>query len=166
MNRFRELGFEKIDQLFVRIEADHAPSVRYEIRKRVDIVINAAPIAIVDHGFDPADVNASRLRDLFASGNDIMRRCDGFHSQPALRRLDRTSGSRGPSELRAVAGLAGIRRTKIEAASFRINVDRIEEFAPERLDTRNVAMARWNVFLHERDMVETQLDAVFVCGSL
>ena len=60
MHRFRELGFEKIDQLFVRIEADDARSVRYEIRKGVDIVVNATPIPIVDHGFDPADVNASR----------------------------------------------------------------------------------------------------------
>jgi hypothetical protein len=29
-----------------------------------------------------------------------------------------------------------------------------------------VAIARRNVFLHKRDMVETQLDAVFVRGSL
>jgi hypothetical protein len=150
----------------VRIEADDARSVRYEIRKGVDIVVNAAPIAIVDHGFDPADVNASRLRDLFASGNDITRRRDGFHAQLALGRLDRTSGSRGASELHAVAGLAGIRRTKIEAARCRINVDRIEEFAAERLDTCNVAIARRDVFLHKRDTVETQLDAVFVRGRL
>src|ERR1700729_4080217 len=108
---FGGLGFEPVGKLGEGIEADHVHAVGNEVRKRVDVVVEALSVAIVGDVLDATDLDAGVLHDALDIGDDLARRLKAFHAQSALGSVD---GARGSIQLDAAGGTADIRRAEVE----------------------------------------------------
>src|SRR6185437_9626186 len=89
--------------------------------------------------------------DLF---DDLARRRVAFHAKSSLRRVYRAGAAH---ELDAAGRLAGVSRAEVERADRRIDLDRVEIVAAERLDADDVAIAERRRFLHQRHAVDAEL---------
>ena len=102
-----------VDEPVVRVPAEHVQRLGDEVGQRVDVVEPRHPVAVVDHHFDPADVEsraaaiASTAAMIAASGVD---RVIAIAARPGLHD-------------------AGIGRAQVEGVAAAVDLDRVEVFA-------------------------------------
>ena len=116
--------FQPVGQLREGIEANHVHAVGDEVRKRIDVVVEALPIAVVGDVFDAADLDAGVLHDALDVGDDLARRLKAFHAQAALRGID---GACGAVQLNAAGGAADVRRAEVEGFAGDVDLDRVND---------------------------------------
>ena len=156
------LAFEEVDEPAERVEADDVGGVGDEVREGVDIVIDEAAVAVVDHVFDAADVDGSAPHDRFASADDVVGRRVAFDFEAGLGGVDGTGGA---LELDAVGALADVGGAEVEGFARCEDLDRIEDATAQDFDADDVAAAGGNVFLNERRVIDAEIEAVFGGGA-
>src|SRR5215212_2333240 len=143
---------KKVNESFVRVEADNVRRVRDEVRERVDVVVKNVAVAVVHDVLDAAEVEPRGRRDSFDSFYNFRRRRVSFNLEPRLRRVRQTDFADGDG-LR-VLHPAYLRGAEVEALARRVDFDRVEVLAAERFDARDVAAARGDELLQERGRVD------------
>src|SRR5947209_7078894 len=153
------LLLEVVGELDEGIEADDIDGVGDEVGEGVDVVVEKRAVAVVDDVLDAADVNAGLLHDAFGGGDDFGGRRVGFDAKSALGGVERT-GVADVAELFTVGGLADVAGAEVEGVSSDVHADGVKELAAEEFDTGDKAAARGDEFLHERGVVDPELDGV------
>src|SRR5262249_36715800 len=114
------------------VKSNHARRIGHEIRKRVDVVIELAAVAVIDDIFNAADLNARPLHDALDIFNDLPRGIAAFHLQAGLRGVH---GAGDACQFLAPGALADVRGAQIECLAGGVNADRVKKFAAQDLDT-------------------------------
>src|SRR5438093_5289100 len=120
-------------------------------------------VALIDHVFDPADVDVRGLHDALHLRDDLRRRRVALDAEIVLRRVYR---ARGPHQLRTAHGLADVGRAKIEALPSGVNPDGVEVAAAQYLDAHDALVGRRDVLLHQRSVIDPQIERTRFRGLL
>src|SRR6266478_2298937 len=81
------LSDEEVREPGVGIEADDAHRIGYEIRKRVHVIIELPPGAVVDDVLDSANLDAGKFHDALHVFDHLHRWFVAFHFRSAFRRV-------------------------------------------------------------------------------
>src|SRR5579859_121144 len=157
------LGDQIIGQPRIGIESDDAFGVGDKVRQRVDVVIEQPSVAIVNYVLDSANLDARVFHDALHILNHLARRSIAFHLQAVFRSVHRTYCSRQFFTLCALADVSG---TQIEGFAGGVNLNRIEELAAEHFDASDDTATGWEKFLHQCDLIDSEVELAFVYGSL
>src|SRR5262249_21350754 len=128
------LLLQKINQLHMWIETNHARRISDEVRKRIDVVKEQRPIAIVHDVLNSTDVDLCRTNDSLYRSDHFRRWCKRFDSQTRTRCIDRARHSR---QFNSVSGLADVSRAKIERVACGEDPDRVEILSAECFNARD-----------------------------
>ena len=79
--------------------------------------------------------------------------------------LSGVRGAEGALELSPVGRLADVGGAEVERPLRRIDVDRVEEPAAEHLDAGDVAVAKRSEFLHQRGVVDAEIEQAVTGGA-
>ena len=156
--RFAGLWPQPSARCRARVNPQDARGVGDEVRQRVDVVVVALAVTVIDDVLDAADLDACSGRDRLHVGNHLSRRREGFDAQVVFRRIGRACAA---VERDTVAGLANINGAQVETLARGLNVDGVQEAAVQHFDARDVATAGGNVFLHQRGLIKPYLQTAF-----
>src|SRR5206468_703087 len=107
-------------------------------RHGVDVIKAGNSIAIIDDNFDAADIETSRPGDPFGCFDEVGGGIDRRHSN---------------------GGATGLRNARVSRAQIKIiapafHFDRVEEPPAKCLKPNDVSVARRNIILNEKDLVD------------